>query len=140
MLIAAGLGILCAVLSIVLQRVAVAIAGWFAGGYLAVRFPLALGWQADSMLLIAFIAGAVVAAILVSLLFDWGLIVLSTLSGAIIVFDALPWGRPVEIIAAAVLFALGALAQACLLEWPRPAEAPPARALERVSDEAQQHP
>ena len=122
LLIAVGLGIVCAVLAILLQRVAVAVAGWFAGGYLAVRFALALGWQTDAMLWIAFIAGALLAAILVSLLFDWALIVLSALTGAIIASEALPWGSPVQMIAAAVLFALGALAQARLLERPdRPA-------------------
>lgn len=126
LLIAAGLGILCAVLAIVLQRVAVAVAGWFAGGYLAVRLALSLGWQTDSTLWVAFTIGAILAAILVSLLFDWALIVLSALTGAIIVSDALPWGRIVEIIAAAVLFALGALTQARLLERPdRPALQPP---------------
>jgi hypothetical protein len=118
LLIAIGLGIVCAVLAIVLQRVAVAVAGWFAGGYLAMRLAMALGWQDNSMLWIAFIAGAVLAAILVSLLFDWALIVLSALTGAIIVSEALPWGQPVQIIAAGVLFALGALVQSRLLERP----------------------
>jgi hypothetical protein len=128
LLIAVGLGIVCAVLAILLQRVAVAVAGWFAGGYLAVRLAMALGWQAESMLWIAFIVGAVLAAILVSLLFDWALIVLSALTGAIIVSEALPWGQPVQIIAAAALFALGVLAQAHLLER---RDRPPPRALER---------
>lgn len=125
LLIAVGLGIVGAVLAIVLQRVAVAVAGWFAGGWLAVRLVLALGWQGDSTLWIAFLIGAILAAILVSLLFDWALIVLSALTGAVLVVEALPWGRPITAVVAVVLFALGALAQARMLE--RPAEPAPAK-------------
>lgn len=135
LLIAAGLGIVGAVLAIVLQRVAVAVAGWFAGGWLAIRLVLALGWQADSTLWIAFIVGAVLAAVLVSLLFDWALIVLSALTGAILVSNALPWGQPAGAIAAAVLFALGALMQARGLE--RPAQLALAR--KAVSRKLRQH-
>lgn len=128
LLIAAGLGILGAILAIVLQRVAVAVAGWFAGGYLAVRFAVAWGWQGESTLWISFIVGAVIAAIVVSLLFDWALIVLSALTGAILVSDALAWGQSVELIVAAILFVLGALTQSHLLERP---ELPARRSPER---------
>lgn len=120
LLIALGLGALGAILAIVLQRIAVAVAGWFAGGYLAIRFVTASGWQGESAFRIAFIVGAVLAAIIVSVLFDWALIFLSALTGAVVVSDALPWGQSVEFIVAAVLFLLGAITQARLLERPEP--------------------
>ena len=115
LLIALGLGAIGALLAIVLQRIAVAVAGWIAGGYLALRFAAIMGWQAESTLWIVFIIGAVIAAIIVSLLFDWALIVLSALTGAILVSDALPWGQTVAFVAGAILFVLGALTQARML-------------------------
>ena len=45
LLIGLALGLVGAVLAIVLQRVAVAAAGWFAGGLLAIRMVAALGWM-----------------------------------------------------------------------------------------------
>ena len=119
-LIALGLGIVGAILAIVLQRVAVAVAGWFAGGYLALRFANAAGWHDQTTLWILFVGGAIIAAIVVSLLFDWALIFLSALTGAIIVSDVLPWGQTTQFIAAAVLFLLGAATQARVLQRPAP--------------------
>lgn len=120
LLIAIAFGIVGAVLAIVLQRVAVAIAGWFAGGYLAVRFAAVMGWDTESLRWIAFLVGAILAAIIVSLLFDWALIFLSALTGAIIVTDVLSWGQTIELILASVLFVLGVLAQARIFQT-RPA-------------------
>jgi len=89
LLVAVTLAIVGAILAIVLQRVAVAVAGWFAGGILASRLMVALGWSDPGVVWIASIVGAVVAAIIVSLLFDTALIFLTTFSGAILICDAL---------------------------------------------------
>jgi hypothetical protein len=112
LVIALGLGLIGAVLAIVLQRIAVAVAGWIAGGYLAWRFAQASGWDDQATIWILVVAGAIAAAIVVSLLFGWALIILSAATGAIIVSDVLPWGQPVQFIAAAALFVIGAAAQA----------------------------
>jgi hypothetical protein len=72
----------------------------------------------DSTLWIAFLFGGTLAAILVSLLFDWAPIVLPALTGAVLVAGVLPWGQPIAAILAAVLFALGALTHARLLTRP----------------------
>jgi hypothetical protein len=112
--IAIGLGLLAAVLAIVLQRVAVALAGGLAGGMLAMRLAVLLGITAEAVGWIFFAVGAVLAAILVSVVFDWALIVLSALIGASIVSDVLPFDPTARFISMIVLFIIGVVVQASL--------------------------
>jgi hypothetical protein len=118
LLIAVALGIVCAMLSVVLQRLAVALAGWFAGGLLATRLAVGLGWSHQPALWIAFLIGAIAAAIVVSLLFDWALIILSALTGATVIAEALPLETVPRMIVATLLFAMGVLVQAKWLTPP----------------------
>jgi hypothetical protein len=112
--IALGVGLLAAVLAIVLQRVAVALAGGLAGGMLAMQIAVALGVNAESTGWIFFVIGAVLAAILVSLVFDWALIILSALIGASIISDLLPFDPFARLISTIALFMLGAIVQSRL--------------------------
>lgn len=115
LLIALGIGLLGALLAILLQRVAVAIAGGLAGGMLAMRFAALLGITAEPAVWIAFAVGAILAALLVSFLFDWALIVLSSLTGAAVLARALPLGSSVELVVLVVLAIIGIVVQARLL-------------------------
>jgi hypothetical protein len=82
-------GLLGIVLAIFLQRVAIALAGFFAGGWFAVQlFGLHVAHPRGADLLVFVIAG-VLAAILAVALFDLALIVLSSLAGADLVVEAL---------------------------------------------------
>ncbi len=105
-------GIVGAVLAILLQRVAVAIAGWSAGGILASRLAAEFGLTDPTISWVAFVIGAVIAAVIISLLFDWALIVLTTLSGALLVCDGLAFPPMVEWMIGAVLVIVGILVQA----------------------------
>ena len=112
--IAIGVGLLAAVLAIVLQRVAVALAGGLAGGMLAMRLAVLLGFTAGTVGWVFFALGAVLAAILVSVAFDWALVVLSALIGASIVSDVLPFAPTARFISMIVLFIIGVVVQASL--------------------------
>ena len=84
-LILAGivLGFLGAILAVVAQRLAVAIAGFVTGGYLLLYFADVLrfaGGNAPEILL--FVVGGLIGALLLSLLLDPALIVLSAAFGA----------------------------------------------------------
>jgi hypothetical protein len=112
LLVAISLAIVGAILAIVLQRVAVAVAGWFAGGILAVRLVAALGWSADpTMSWIASIVGGIISAIIVFFLFDWALIILTALSGAVLICDALPLSVPLTWIIGIALVLIGIAVQ-----------------------------
>ncbi|HEY5811223.1 MAG TPA: DUF4203 domain-containing protein [Terrimicrobiaceae bacterium] len=117
---AIGIGVLAALLAIVVQRLAVAIAGGVAGGMLAMRIAVMLGANAESLGWVFFIVGAVLAAILVSAVFDWALIILSSLIGASLVSEALPFDHFGQLIGMVALFVLGVLAQSKISGLRRP--------------------
>jgi hypothetical protein len=82
-------GLLGIVLAIFLQRVAIAAAGFFAGGWFAVQFlGLHMAHPRGGDLLIFVVAG-VIAAILAVALFDLALVILSSLAGADLIVGAL---------------------------------------------------
>jgi len=112
--LAIGVGLLAAVLAIVLQRVAVALAGGLAGGMLAMRLAVLLGINAETVGWVFFAVGAVLAAILVSAVFDWALIILSALIGASMVSDVLPFDSAARFVSMIVLFVIGAFVQSRL--------------------------
>jgi hypothetical protein len=100
LVIAIAAGLVGAVLASWFYEVAIAVAGFVAGGRLGVAL-LALaapGWTELAWL--AFIAAGVASALLLLLLFDWALIVLSALLGASLIVES---------------FALSPLATALLL-------------------------
>jgi Domain of unknown function (DUF4203) len=111
LLLSIGIGLLAAFLAIFLQRLVVAVAGGLAGGMLAMRIAVMLGASTESLQWIVFLAGALLAAILVSAVFDWALIGLSALVGASLVSEALPFDQAAQFIGIVVLFVLGLLVQ-----------------------------
>jgi len=112
-LIAAIIG---AVLAIFLQKVMVAVAGFLIGGYLILELMQAANiivpqtWD-----LVAYIAGGIIGAILVISLFDWALIILSALAGAVLMTQSLHLKGSSAGISALVLLILGIAIQARLL-------------------------
>jgi MFS family permease len=119
LLIAIAAGILGAVIAVFLQKVAIAIAGFVIGGYITVQllrasalFPKALAGIQGTAVSVPYIIGGIIGAVLLFILFDWGMIVLSSLSGASLIVHninfqshALPW-------LFAVLAVVGILVQA----------------------------
>ena len=89
LLLAILAGIVGIILAIFLQRIAIAVAGFFAGGWFAVQlFGLHMAHARGGDLLLFVIAG-VIAAILAMRLFDLALIILSSLAGADLIVGAL---------------------------------------------------
>ncbi len=112
LLFAVAVGIVCALLALAIQRIAVAIAAGFVGGMFAIQLATAAGFVGQTNHLIAFLIGALIAALLISLLFDWALIVLSSLAGGSLVAQMVLSGRSLEMIAALVLCIVGIVFQA----------------------------
>jgi len=81
-------GLLGIVLAIFLQRVAIALAGFFAGGWFATQFlGLHMAHPRGTDLVVFAVAG-VIAAILAMALFSLALIILSSLAGADLIVEA----------------------------------------------------
>jgi hypothetical protein len=98
-------GIIGALLAIFLQKLAIGVAGFLFGGFLAMS--LALGFGANSFVWPAFALGGIVGAILVWLVFDWALILLSSLAGATLVVGSFALERGAEALLFVALFIAG---------------------------------
>jgi hypothetical protein len=78
--VAIGSGVLGAILGMLIQRLAFAIGGFFAGGYLALR--IVEHFQLSGNPHIWMIVGGVIGAVVAALVMDWAIIILSSLAGS----------------------------------------------------------
>jgi len=83
------LGFVGALLALFLQKIAIAVAGFLAGGKLAIAIAAAFFFQHANYLTIIFIIGGIIGAVLLLSLFDWALIVLSAVVGAYLIESAI---------------------------------------------------
>lgn len=111
-------GVLGSILAAFAQRLAVAVAGFVAGGYLLlnlVRLLATAGGPPNTVAAILYVAGGLIGAVLLSLLFDPALILLSSALGATLLTQAVSaWlnlGRPALAVVFVLLFFLGVAAQ-----------------------------
>jgi hypothetical protein len=101
-LIAIGLGILGGIMAVGLQKIAVGAAGFIAGGYGLVYFLQMLGVQIGDISWLFFIAGGVIGAGLVLAMFDFALILLSSVAGSIMIsqtFVSAGWAATIAFLA-----------------------------------------
>ena len=108
-------GLIGAVLVYFLEWVAVAAAGFLAGGRIGVLIVAALTTPSATAMAVSFLIGGVIGAALVVRIFDWALILLSSSIGAVLVAGALQVDRGMMLLAVAVLSAAGIIVQAAQL-------------------------
>ena len=118
--VAVALAVLGAVLAITVQKIAIGLVGFIAGGMIALWLLRTLGLDLGSIQWLVFIGGGILGALLLATLFDWGLILLSSLVGANLVLSgvggliALPENfLPIIFL---VVFGLGVLIQARMMK------------------------
>jgi hypothetical protein len=115
LVLAAGLvlGLVGAVLAIVFERVAFALAGFYAGAFLVIVGAVHLGFT-HLPAVAPFIAG-LIGAVLAAILTDWAIIVLSVLAGAALVISSVSLPSITEAVVFPVLVVIGILVQRNLL-------------------------
>jgi hypothetical protein len=114
--VALALAILGAVLAIFLQKVMVAIAGFLIGGYLMLELLRAASISTPhSWAWAAYVMGGIIGAVLVLILFDWALIILSSLAGAVLITQHLYLGSLTAVILTLALLTIGIIVQASLM-------------------------
>src|SRR5207253_8940512 len=112
LLIALAFGILGALLALFLQKVAIAVLGFFAGGKLATAIAAAFFVHYAQYSTIIFVIGGIIGAILLLAVFNWALIVVSSFIGAYLIQSAIvlpPIGSTLVFVALAII---GILVQA----------------------------
>lgn len=80
--IALVLGLIGAALAFIVQKIAIAIAGFLAGGHIAAALLAAFLNTPPQPSWVPFIIGGILGAILLLVLFDWALILFSSIAGA----------------------------------------------------------
>lgn len=110
-----GLGLLAgvagAVLAVLLQRLAVALAGFLAGGWAGLALWIHLGGAEGWPALAAFLVAGVVAAILAGAVFELALVVVSALIGAFLIAGGIGADGLFGLALVAVLTVAGSLIQ-----------------------------
>lgn len=123
LLVAIGAGVVGALLAMLAQRIAFALGGLYAGGYLALSVAHAAG--ATDNHLLWFAIGGVIGAILAVMVMDWAIIVLSSLVGAAAIVAAFNLSPGITTILFIVLAAFGITVQSNRLRPPPVAGEPP---------------
>jgi hypothetical protein len=121
--IAIVLGFVGALLALLLQKVAVGIVGFAAGGRLAVGIAASFFVAYADYYWLTFIIGGILGALLLLALFDWALIFVSALIGAHLLVRAFVLPQSGATILLLVLAALGVAVQASVLRRRRTAVA-----------------
>ncbi|MEA3187182.1 MAG: hypothetical protein QOD99_1012 [Chthoniobacter sp.] len=106
------LGLIGIVIALFLQKLAVAIAGFAAGAYLAFSLVQMAGEVPGHSLWVAGVIGGIVGVVLMLMLFEWTLIVLSALFGASMIVERVHFHAPIATIALIGLSIVGIVFQA----------------------------
>ena len=106
------LGFIGALLALFLQKIAIAVVGFVAGGRLAVAVVATFILQHEGSFALTFLIGGIIGALLFLLLFDWALIVLSSMVGAYMIESAITLPQTGAAILFIVLTILGIIVQA----------------------------
>jgi hypothetical protein len=113
--VALVLGLLGALLAFLLQKVAIAVVGFLAGGKLAGAIAAAFFVHYTQYSTIVFVVGGILGSILILVVFDWALIVVSSLIGAHLIKNAIvlpPSGSTIVFLGLSII---GILVQAASL-------------------------
>jgi len=106
LVIAVVFGILGALLAVFIQKIAIAVLGFLAGGKLATAIAAAFVVQHAQYSAIIFVIGGIIGAILLLAVFGWALIVVSSFIGAYLIQSAIvlpPTGLTLVFIGLAIL-------------------------------------
>jgi len=104
-------GLLGALLSVLLQKFAVGLAGLVAGGYIVFYLLDTIALNIGEFQWLAILAGALLGAVLAGSMYDWALILITAASGAVVITQHLPIAMPISGFILLVLFVVGIIGQ-----------------------------
>jgi len=107
-------GIIGAVLALLFQKVAIGLAGFAGGGYIALNLMNLLGVRFEQIIWLPYLIGGIIGALLLFFIFDWALIFVSSLTGATIIIQAVNLSPGTQLIVYFALVATGVLFQTAL--------------------------
>ncbi len=109
--VAIAVGVAGALLALLVPTAIGIIAGFVAGAYFALNVMTLMGANLGNLLWVPLVIGGIAGAAIVLLLFDWAIVALSALAGAVTIVSLLGLHGVVAIVIAAVLFIVGVAVQ-----------------------------
>jgi len=122
LLVALGCGVIGALLAILLQKIAIAVAGFIAGGRIAWALAAAFFVDHAHYRGLTFVIGGILGALLLLALFDWVLILLSSIEGAHLIGNGITLPEKGALILFIALAVIGVIVQGSMLRRSRRAE------------------
>ncbi|MFL6521749.1 MAG: DUF4203 domain-containing protein [Chthoniobacterales bacterium] len=119
LLVALGCGVIGAMLAILLQKIAIAIAGFVAGGRIAWALAAAFFVEHAHYRGLTFVIGGILGALLLLSLFDWVLILLSSIEGAHLIGNGITLPEKGAMILFIALAVIGVIIQGSMLRRSR---------------------
>ena len=113
------LGVIFAVLAIFLGTLAIGVAGFLGGGYILLSLAGVFGLDKGIMTWVIFIVGGIIGAVLIAFIFDWALIIISSLAGSSMVVNAFHFAKSISVVMFIVLVFIGIVVQASTLRAER---------------------
>jgi len=80
-------GIVGALIAVVFQKIAIGLAGFAGGGFMAVNLLRYLNLESDTLVWLSYIVGGIIGAILLFMVFEWALIIVSSFAGAMVIIQ-----------------------------------------------------
>jgi hypothetical protein len=118
LVMAVGLGVLGALVAVLLQKFAIAVSGFLAGGWFAIGLSAFFAGHVRNVELVFFVGG-ILGAILLLVLFDWALILFSSLAGARLIATAILLSQTSRTILFILLVVTGIVVQTSMLSKAR---------------------
>lgn len=109
-------GVLGALLALFLQWLAIGLAGFSAGAYIVISLLHLSGRGTNGIDWLFFFVGGILGTILIIILFDWALIILSSLAGAGLIIETIHVDQGLSILLFIGLFIAGLELQSRLMK------------------------
>lgn len=103
-----------------LRRLMITFAGFFTGGYLALSIPALYGWAIPLTPEQSFVIGGIIAAALILAWFSYGVILFSSLGGALLIVQNFSFGGLPRGVIFILLLVIGLLIQLVMLQYTNP--------------------
>jgi len=114
LVIAALVGLVGALIAIYVQKLAVTLAGFLAGGYFFMTLLDAWALHSPERSWIAFAVGGIIGAILMMAVFDWTLMIFSSITGAHLIIHSFHMDHTMASVLFVILCVFGVLFQSRL--------------------------
>lgn len=109
-------GLIGALLAVLLQRAAIGVGGFLAGGYVLLVFSDFVGMQTGMVPWILAMIGGAIGLVLTLMLFEWALIILSSVVGAGMVAQSVDANQSITVVLFLAASIVGIMVQATLMD------------------------